>query len=834
MIQESDEIARLRAENAGLRAQLAIATSAQASSVQGGSAIDQDPFDAQVADQKTLFADFIEHLPIGLCLVGKGGKVLMSNPAYRRFLPDAPVPSLLTAEEDRGRWRSWDHDGNPVPRDQFVAARAFRGELVVPGMDCVYETPQGHEAWTRVCGVPLRNADKEVVATAIAILDIDPERRALDLLRKSEERLDALVRSSSEVRYSISADWSELRQLAGGGFIPDTESANTNWLQEYIPAEDRDLVRAEIARAVGTKTDYVIEHRVNRVDGSVGWAFSRAVPLFDAAGAITGWLGAASDITDRKRAQAALERLNATLEEQVAERTADRNALWQLSSDIMLRCTFEGVITAVNPAWTQVLGWLEEELVGSTLFHLVHPDDLARTMKGTQELSTRMGHARLDNRYRHRDGSYRWISWSTRSAADRINAVGRDITAEMAKAEALAKVQEQLRQSQKMEAVGQLTGGLAHDFNNLMAVVMGNLELLQRMVARGRVEHLDRFVHAAQGAVRRAATLTQRLLAFSRRQILDAKPTHVTRLLADWEALLRSTVGASVDIEMVPATQPCHAAIDGAQLENALLNLCINARDAMPEGGRLTIRTANVQLEESAALEWGLAPGSYVSLCVTDTGTGMSEQTMARAFEPFYTTKPVGQGTGLGLSMVYGFARQSGGAVRIFSQLGQGTSVCIYLPSCEAPADAGSAADAPRQLVVPAQKTLLVVDDEAPIRHLIDETLVDLGYTVFAVADADAALRILHSGTRIDLLITDMRLRGGMNGKQLADEARAGRSELPVLFITGFSETSPFGSDSLHPGTQLLTKPFALDTLVHKVAEILGSSPATPCSAGTR
>jgi PAS domain S-box-containing protein len=570
---------------------------------------------------------------------------------------------------------------------------------------------------------------------------------------------------------------------------------------------------------------------VNRVDASVGWAFSRAVPLFDAAGAITGWLGAASDITERKRAQAALEHLNATLEEQVAERTADRNALWQLSSDIMLRCTFDGLITAVNPAWTEVLGWREDELLGTTLFHLIHPDDLADTLKGAQELAAGMAHARFDNRYRHRDGSYRWISWSTRSAAGRINAVGRDITSDMAKAEALAKVQDQLRQAQKMEAVGQLTGGLAHDFNNLLAAVMGNLELLQRMVARGKVDQLDRFVNGAQGAVRRAAALTQRLLAFSRRQILDSKPTDVAALLADWEDLLRRTVGASVDIDIVPAADLWHAEIDGAQLENAILNLCINARDAMPEGGRLTIKTANIQLEEAAAQEWELPPGGYVGLCVTDTGTGMSEQTMTRAFEPFYTTKPAGHGTGLGLSMIYGFARQSGGAVRIFSQLDHGTTVCIYLPRCEAVAAAQGPVDAAPQVVVPAQKTVLVVDDEAPIRHLVDEALVDLGYTVLAVPDAAAALHILQSGARVDMLITDVRLRGGMNGKQLADEARLARCDLPVLFITGFAEASPLSPGNLDPATQLLAKPFTLDALALKVAEILGSIQAAQSDA---
>ncbi len=828
MTTEPDEIALLRAENAELRARLARATAGPAGPPPPPDAGEQDPFDAQVADQKRLFSDFIEHLPIGLCLVGPGGKALMSNPAYRHFLPDAPVPSMLSPEQDKGRWRSWDSEGRPIARDQFVAARAFRGELVVPGMDCLYDTPQGREVWTRVFGVPLRNADNEVVATAIAILDIDAERRALDLLRQSEERLDALVRASSEVRYSISADWSELQQLAGGGFIPDTLSANTRWLQEYIPVEDQELVRAEIARAIRTKTDYVIEHRVNQVDGGIGWAFSRAVPLFDAAGNITGWLGAASDITERKRAQAALERLNATLEEQVAERTADRNALWQLSSDIMLRCTLEGIITAVNPAWTEVLGWSEEELLGTALFDLLHPDDLAHTLKQTQELSQGKGSARFDNRYRHRDGSYRWISWSTRSAAGRINAVGRDVTSEMARAEALAKVQEQLRQSQKMEAVGQLTGGLAHDFNNLLAAVMGNLELLQRMLARGRLENLERFINGAQAAVRRAAALTQRLLAFSRRQILDSRPTDVARLLADWEDLLRRTVGASVDIDIVPSAGLWHARIDGAQLENAILNLCINARDAMPGGGRLTIRTANVHLDEASAREWELAPGCYVSLCVADTGTGMSEQTLARAFEPFYTTKPEGQGTGLGLSMIYGFARQSGGAVRIFSRLGQGTTVCIYLPRCEAVAEAASAQDMPRQVVVPAQKTLLVVDDEAPIRHLIDEALVELGYTVLPVADAAAALHILRSGTRVDMLLTDVRLRGGMNGKQLADEARAARPGLPVLFMTGFAEACALAAGPPLPAAQLLTKPFALDALTLKVAEMLVGPPAAP------
>jgi signal transduction histidine kinase len=245
---------------------------------------------------------------------------------------------------------------------------------------------------------------------------------------------------------------------------------------------------------------------------------------------------------------------------------------------------------------------------------------------------------------------------------------------------ARAKVEENLRQSQKMEAIGQLTGGIAHDFNNLLAAISGSLQMIESRMAQGRMETVDRYLTAAQNAVQRAAALTHRLLAFSRRQTLDPKPTNVNRLVASMEELIRRTVGPSVQMEVIGAGGLWPTLIDPNQLENALLNLCINARDAMPEGGRLTIETANKWLDDRAAKERELSPGQYVSLCVTDTGTGMSPTVIAHAFEPFYTTKPFGQGTGLGLSMIYGFARQSGGQIRIYSELGKGTTMCLYLP----------------------------------------------------------------------------------------------------------------------------------------------------------
>jgi CheY-like chemotaxis protein len=340
-------------------------------------------------------------------------------------------------------------------------------------------------------------------------------------------------------------------------------------------------------------------------------------------------------------------------------------------------------------------------------------------------------------------------------------------------------------------------------------------------VARGRIDDLDRFINAAQGAGRRAASLTQRLLAFSRRQTLDPRPTDVNRLIAELQELLHRTVGATVDIEVVQAAGLWTTEIDAPQLENAIINLCVNGRDAMPEGGRLTIETANKWMDDRAGRERDLAPGQYISICVTDSGIGMAAETIQRAFEPFYTTKPLGQGTGLGLSMIYGFARQSGGQVRIYSEVGQGTTVCIYLPRFHGDADVEPEDLSALAAESATGQTVLVVEDEATIRHVIDEVLDELGYTVIGAADGASGVKVLQSGARIELLITDVGLPNGMNGRQVADEARRLRPGLKVLFITGFAENAAVGNGHLEPGMELLTKPFTLEALTTKVAEML-------------
>ncbi|WP_233553342.1 response regulator [Teichococcus wenyumeiae] len=373
-----------------------------------------------------------------------------------------------------------------------------------------------------------------------------------------------------------------------------------------------------------------------------------------------------------------------------------------------------------------------------------------------------------------------------------------------------------------MEAVGQLTGGLAHDFNNLLTGISGNLELLSARVAQGRVKDLDRYVNAAQGAAKRAAALTHRLLAFSRRQTLDPKPTDANRLVAGMEELVRRTMGPAITVEMVTAGGLWPTLVDPHQLENALLNLCINARDVMPAGGRLTIETANRWLDSQAARDQDLPPGQYISLCVSDTGTGMTPEVAAKAFDPFFTTKPLGQGTGLGLSMIYGFARQSGGQVRIYSEPGQGANVCIYLPRHRGEAEA---AEAPPERSTARRfgqgETVLVVDDEPTVRMLVTEVLEELGYAALEAADGPAGLRLLQSDAPIDLLVSDVGLPGGMNGRQMANAAREVRPDLKVLFITGYAENAVVGNGYLEPGMHVMTKPFALDALATRIRDVI-------------
>ena len=387
----------------------------------------------------------------------------------------------------------------------------------------------------------------------------------------------------------------------------------------------------------------------------------------------------------------------------------------------------------------------------------------------------------------------------------------------------LMQAEEKLRQSQKMEAVGQLTGGLAHDFNNLLAGISGALELMNRRISQGRLSDVDKYMVAAQGSAKRAAVLTQRLLAFSRRQTLEPRATNVNTLMYGMAELIQRTAGPGIQIETLGAVDAWTAFVDVSQLENALLNLCINARDAMPEGGRIQLQTSNHWLDANTARAHDLTEGPYLRLSVSDTGTGMAPDVMAHVFKPFFTTKPIGQGTGLGLSMIYGFAQQSGGQVHIQSAVGEGTCVSLYLPRHHGAAPGDELTPGQTTIEVAQHgETVLLVDDESTVRMLLADVLGELGYTVIEAADSAAGLKLLRSDVHIDLLVTDVGLPGGMNGRQMAEAGMELRPGLKTLFITGYAENAVMGYGQLGAGMGVLTKPFAVEVLGGRVRELLG------------
>lgn len=386
--------------------------------------------------------------------------------------------------------------------------------------------------------------------------------------------------------------------------------------------------------------------------------------------------------------------------------------------------------------------------------------------------------------------------------------------------------EEALRQAQKMEAIGQLTGGVAHDFNNILQVIVGNLELIRRLVPAdaGRIQ---RSAEQALNGARQASSLTQRLLAFSRRQPLDPKPVDVNSLVNGMAELLNRSLGETISVETVRGAGLWKIEADASALESAILNLAVNARDAMPEGGRLTIETTNAYVDEAYAVSHAeVVPGQYVLISVSDTGTGMDGDTIRRAFEPFFTTKPVGQGTGLGLSQVYGFVKQSGGHVKIYSEVGQGTTVKIYLPRLER---------SPQEHEIPStaplpegshNETILVVEDDDSVRAYSVDALRDLGYRVIEASDGPSALRLLETKTPVDLVFTDVVLPGGMTGAQVAARARELRAGIKVLFTTGYARNAIFHHGRLDKGVQLITKPFSLSDLAAKVRDVLDGLPA--------
>ncbi|QOY94108.1 PAS domain-containing protein [Massilia sp. UMI-21] len=684
-------------------------------------------------------------------------------------------------------------------------------------------------------------------------------------LRAHIERLDMALSASGVVGLW---DWMVGTDLLHGdanfarlyGLDPDATAAGLTMeeYQKFVVVDDLAELRKDIRETFDRGADFLVEYRLVIPGQALRWVECKGKLIHDATGNPVRFSGSAVDITKRKQKDEEI-RLSAVAARADAERVQLALAagaivgtwVWDIKSDQFTIDEGFANTFGMDPA----LG--RQGISLERVMDTVHPDDKSGLTAAIAYAVERGGPYLHQYRVRRRDQIYYWVEANGRverdaagkpdrfpgvliditarrileAERDRVAAELRDLNATLERrvverTSTLLETQEALRQSQKMEAVGQLTGGLAHDFNNLLAGISGALQLMHLRARNGQFKDFERYILTAQSGVKRAASLTHRLLAFSRRQTLSPRSADVNRLVDDMQELIQRSVGPRISIDVVKAAGLWNALVDASQLENALLNLCINARDAMPDGGRITIETTNRWLDERAARQRDVAPGHYLSLSVTDSGVGIAPDILEKVFEPFFTTKPIGEGTGLGLSMVYGFAKQSGGQVRIYSEPGMGTTVTIYLPRHEGEVDH----DAPDAVaaIAPTPATtrnVLVVDDEPMIRMLVIETINDLGYNALEASDSASGLKILQSDVAIDLLVSDVGLPGGLNGREMADAGRQSRPDLPVLFITGYAENAAIGNDHVTPGMHVMSKPFDMQALafrMHAIVEARG------------
>ncbi|NIJ78193.1 PAS domain S-box-containing protein [Xanthomonas campestris] len=789
----------------------------------------------RLADEHERLIRLFEQAPMFMAfLSGPQHRVEFANPCYSRLIGHRdvigkPLAEALPDMVEQGHLHRLD--------EVYQSGRAYAANALTynvqaePGgaleprlLDLVYQ--------------PIAGADGTVSGIFVQGLDITDRIGLERAVREAEVRNRQIL--DSVMDYAIIAtdlhglvtSWNEGAQRILGW--SETEMLGQTLERTFTP-EDVERRQILIEAAAALESGSGMDERWHvRKSGQRFWANGSLMVLREETGAAIGFVKVLRDRTAERLASEALRaserRLDALVRassQSIFSATADWREFRQLVG--------EG---ALSDALSASLNWQQE---------MVHPDDRARLSEAiAHSIINKTG---LDVEYRVLDANQQ-VGWTLMRAIPLLDereqivewfGTAADITdkrlAEQQlrqltetleervreRSAALLLAEEKLRQSQKMEAVGQLTGGLAHDFNNLLTAISVGLELLQARIEQGKYDRLERYVEMAQSSAARATALTQRLLAFSRRQTLAPTALEVQALVQGMHDIIARTLGPSIALRLRPATDAWKVLVDAPQLENALLNLCINARDAMPDGGELTIAVANRLLEAGAAQQLDLPIGEYVCLSVQDTGTGMSADVMSKVFEPFFTTKPIGQGTGLGLSMIYGFTRQSGGHVRIDSEVGVGTTMALYLPRFNGVLALDELVPATEQPLrsVAQRCTVLLVEDETPIRVLMSEVLSEAGYRVIETAEGSAAVERLRSQETIDLLVTDVGLTGGLNGRQVADAGRQHRPTLPVLFVTGYAATAAVGAGQLEEGMEVLTKPFLAVDLERRVAQLL-------------
>jgi PAS domain S-box-containing protein len=527
-------------------------------------------------------------------------------------------------------------------------------------------------------------------------------------------------------------------------------------------------------------------------------------PVMDESGQVAGVLATVVETTYKKASQEAFVAM-------AAESLRDRNRIWTLSQELMLICDYAGVICNINPAASRILGWTPGQMVGRHLHEFLHPDDVEKTAAEVSKLSSGSTASAFENRYRHKDGTYKLLAWTAVPEKGAIHGVARDITRERTTEEAL-------RQSQKLDAIGQLTGGVAHDFNNVLAIIRNSVEVLKRLPAGD--ERRGRFIDAISNAVTRATRLTGQLLAFARRQALQPAVFDAGENTRAVSEMIASLAGVRIEIDLRLAEEACYVHADPSQFDTALVNLAVNARDAMAESGKLTILVAGVPAIP-ALRSHPAVPGDFVAVSISDTGSGIAPEHMEHIFEPFFTTKAVGVGTGLGLSQVFGFAKQSGGDIRVESVPGEGSTFTLYLPRASHAGEHQQAADPKAPALNTASGLILVVEDNPEVAASVKETLEVLGYTTVLATNAVQALAELHADAdRFTAVFSDV-VMTGMNGIELAWEISRNYGALPVVLTSGYSYVL---ADDADHGFALLPKPYSVEELAHMLHTVIHES----------
>lgn len=665
----------------------------------------------------------------------------------------------------------------------------------------------GERRWVRCVGRAVRNERGAIVAIQGAFQDIDESKQVENQLRQSLALWRSLAESMPMTVWTTDndgvIDYASQLLIDYSGLSME-EILSGGW-RDIIHPGDRGASGEAWAQSVQQLTPYETQFRLRRRDGVYRWHLTRAVYVPDSDASMARWYGTAVDIDDQMclqhEAKSLADRLTATMES---------------VGDAILALDSQWRVVYINGHGEIVLNTRREDLLGEYIWSKF-PEAVGSTFdKEYRRCIEQQVAVRFEEYF---EPLQKHFEINAYPAPDGLTIYFRDITQQRVLAE-------QMIQAQKLESLGHLTGGVAHDFNNLLTVILGNAEMLVEQAAPGTTGHIlaDMIFSAAQ----RGAAMTQRLLAFARKQALEPVPSDLNVLVSTTDQLLRHTLGGHIQIDMVRAPGLWLTLVDPGQLESALLNLAINARDAMPDGGRLTIETANINLDETYVSQHsGVAPGEYVMLAVSDSGSGIAPELLARVFEPFYTTKQMGKGTGLGLAMVYGFVMQSKGHIAIYSELEHGTTVKIYLPRLVNAELPEAPAGAPALVHGGSNQLILLAEDDPMVRAYAGGQLQELGYRVIEAASGAEALDLLYARDDIDLLFTDVVMPGGMSGRQLADAAQAFRPALPILYTSGYTEDAIIHHGRLDPGVMLLSKPYRRADLAQKVSAALAAASAT-------